>query len=179
MTVRLARGEFEPAAEDLEADMFELTLSFLRSAGLERYEVSNFARPGDEARHNLAYWRHESWLAAGPSASAHIGGHRWKNAPRLDDYLSTDEGGFAPITGLEPPDPRRAAREKIMTGLRIAEGLPAAAVLPLADQDRLGKRLQNWRDAGHLIESGGFWRLTDSGFLIADSIAADLMGAIR
>ncbi|MEX2219786.1 MAG: radical SAM family heme chaperone HemW [Phycisphaerales bacterium] len=132
MTARLKRGEFPRADEDLEVEMHRLTLARLRAAGLERYEVSNYARPGDEARHNLAYWRQEQWLAAGPAASAHVGGHRWKNIPRLDDYLGLDDGGFAPITDHEPPDARRALAERIMTGLRLAEGLDSAAILAAA-----------------------------------------------
>jgi oxygen-independent coproporphyrinogen III oxidase len=179
MTKRLGRGEFVPIDENLEADMYELTLSLLRSRGLDRYEVSNYALPGDEARHNLAYWRHEPWLAAGPSASAHVAGHRWKNTPRLDDYLTIDDRGFAPIIDLELPDAPRAAREQIMTGLRISEGLEISAILPRADEPMLRRRTLRWIESGHLIESGRFWRLSDAGFLIADSIAADLMGAVR
>ncbi|MFI4898367.1 MAG: radical SAM family heme chaperone HemW, partial [Phycisphaerales bacterium JB059] len=123
MTARLERHEFEPADEDVEADMYELTLERLAASGLERYEVSNFARPGRECAHNLAYWRQRDWLAAGPSASGHIAGRRWKNAARLDDYLRTDDEGFAPIMEHEPPDGRRAVSERIMTGIRLREGL--------------------------------------------------------
>lgn len=179
MTARLQRGEISPAAEDLEADMYELTVSHLRRAGLERYEVSNFARRGDEARHNLAYWRQEQWLAAGPSASAHVAGHRWKNTPRLDDYLSMSDDGFAPIVDHEPPDACRALKERIMTGLRLAEGLDSATVLHAAPrQDHLASRARTWTESGHLQDRDGRWMLTDSGFLIADAIAADLMAAI-
>lgn len=178
MTARLARGEFAPADEDLEVAMYEATLATLRAAGLERYEVSNYAKPGDEARHNLAYWRQDPWLAAGPSASAHIGGHRWKNAPRLDDYLNQDDNGFAPIVDHEPPDPKRALSERIMTGLRLAEGLDCREILA----GHAGPRLESIAHAaaarGHLTLSPGRWTLTDAGFLLADAIAADLMAAL-
>jgi oxygen-independent coproporphyrinogen III oxidase len=179
MTARLKRGDFAPADEDLEADMYQCTLAMLRAAGLERYEVSNYARPGDESRHNLAYWRQEQWLAAGPSASAHVQGHRWKNTPRLDDYLALDDDGFAPITDHETPDPRRALAERIMTGLRLAEGLDASATCAAGPRPAaLLQRAERWATTGHLIDSGARWRLTDPGFLIADSIAADLMAAL-
>lgn len=199
MTARLKRGEFTPADEDDEVEMFGATLRLLRAAGLERYEVSNFARPGDECRHNLAYWRQEQWLAAGPSASAHVAGHRWKNVARLDDYLAVDDGGFAPITDHEPPDPARALRERIMTGLRLAEGLDAETILADAaalgapevqpDSPRrhkshgeepgaLGAVVARSRGRGLLTTDSGRWRLTDAGFLFADGIAADLMGAV-
>ncbi len=185
MTARLKRGEFEPAPEELEVEMFGATLRLARAAGLERYEVSNYARPGDECRHNLAYWRQEQWLAAGPSASAHVAGHRWKNAPRLDDYLSIDDGGFAPVTDHEAPDPARALRERMMTGLRLAEGLDATAILDemrqIGQMGQIGhmqRRIAHHEGAGRLTASAARWRLTDAGFLFADRVAADLMGAV-
>lgn len=181
MTARLARGEIRAADEDLEVEMYELTLRTLREHGLERYEVSNYARPGAEARHNLAYWRQEPWLAAGPSASAHVGGHRWKNVPRLDDYLDIDEDGFAPIVDHEAPDAKRAMAERIMTGLRLAEGLEAEAILATAADlhptlpARLARATERKIGEGLMACSSGRWRLTDAGFLLADGIAGDLM----
>lgn len=184
MTARLERAEFERTDEDLEADMYELTVDRLRAAGLQRYEVSNFARPDRECAHNLAYWRHEDWLAAGPSASGHFAGHRWKNTPRLDDYLSIDDDGFAPIIEHEPPDARRAVRERIMTGIRLREGLDIDRVC--ADAERVApgarRRLEtsaSWHERLGLLERlDGNWVLTDPGFLMGDRVAGDLMGAL-
>ena len=185
MTARRNRGEFSPAPEDLEIEMFEETLRAVRAKGLERYEVSNFARPGDEARHNLAYWRQEAWLAAGPSASGHFGGHRWKNSPRLDDYLSCDDDGFAPIADHEGPDPVRALSERIMTGLRLAEGLDrrlllsAASALPGGSRsDGVWAAAERFVRSGHLTVSEERWILSDSGFLIADAVAGEMMAAL-
>lgn len=184
MTARLKRGEFRPAPEDSEAEMFESTIRTLRAAGLHRYEVSNFAKPGAECRHNLAYWRQSDWLAAGPSASAHVGGARWKNAPRLDDYLDFTDDGFARIQDLETPDPRRNLSERIMTGLRLAEGLPltiiseAAAGLDAQTLTRFTKAVARQRSMGALEQSGSRLVLTEQGFLVADAVALDLVGAI-
>jgi oxygen-independent coproporphyrinogen-3 oxidase len=187
MTARRDRGEFAPADEETEVAMYETTLAVLRGAGLARYEVSNYARPGDEARHNLVYWRQEPWLAAGPSASGHYAGHRWKNTPRLDDYLTVDDRGFAPIAEHEAPDPQRAVSERIMTGLRLAEGLPVSEVAERLGgvPGRNGTTLDGLRmvaagyaGTGHLAPAADRWTLTDSGFLIADAIAADFMAAL-
>lgn len=184
MTARLERGEFARADEETEIEMFEVTLGAMRAAGLERYEVSNFARPGQECRHNLAYWRQEEWLAAGPSASGHIAGHRWKNVPRLDDYLAGE--GLPEVVDHEPPDARRALAERIMTGLRLAEGLDWASVrVGAAEVCGAGSVARLDRVAGAAVEReqativGGRLRLTDAGFLLADTIAADLMRALR
>lgn len=191
MTVRLKRGEFEPVDEDIEAAMFEHAGAVLAAAGLARYEVSNYAVPGHESLHNLAYWRQEQWLAAGPSASGHVfaaagahprraGGHRWKNIPRLMDYLDTPTG-FAPITDHEPPDAARAVRERIMTGLRLREGLDEADITGDADAAvpgwgaRLAARTREAIDAGHVVAGGGRWRLTPAGVLLADWLAGELM----
>lgn len=182
MTARRDRAEFEPADPDLEADMYELTVRHLRAHGLDRYEVSNFARPGHECRHNLAYWRQDPWLACGPSASGHVDGHRWKNTPRLDTYLTTDEGGLAPIVEHEPPDPRRALAERLMTGVRLREGIDAPRALADATALGAGARLaacaRRRIESAHLADSAGRWAPTDAGFLIADRIAAELMDAL-
>jgi oxygen-independent coproporphyrinogen-3 oxidase len=180
MTARLSRGEFTRCDEDLEADMFCLTLAKIRAAGLDRHEVSNFAKRGDECRHNLAYWRQRNWLAAGPAASAHMNGHRWKNVPRLDDYLNGGGGSFAPITDYEPADATRNLAERIMTGLRISEGLDVEEIVAAARRN--GPRLRTLADRaidhGLLVASDNRWQLTDAGFLVADTIAADFMGAL-
>jgi oxygen-independent coproporphyrinogen III oxidase len=183
MTARLKRGEFTPADEDVEVEMFGVTRDTLRGAGLERYEISNFSAPGEESQHNLAYWRQEQWLAAGPSASAHVGGNRWKNSPRLDDYLNGDTEGFSPVIDHEGPDESRAVREFVMTGIRLSEGLAwdpllerAETVSPGANHrlERTHAKLcaQGWieRDAGRV-------RLTEAGVLMANRVAEALMDA--
>jgi len=184
MTARLERGEFERADHDLEADMYELCVAHLRAHGLDRYEVSNYARPAAECRHNLAYWRQEQWLACGPSASGHVAGWRWKNTPRLDDYLSIDDDGFAPAVDVEAPDPRRALGEALMTGVRLSEGVEIEGVLARARAidgacaARIEAVAARWRGEGRLVESGGRWILTDAGVLVADRVATEFIGAL-
>lgn len=184
MTKRLERGDFPRASEDLEADMFEHTHATLRSAGLERYEVSNFARSGDECRHNIAYWRQDDWLAVGPSASGHVRGVRWKNLPRLDDYLSLQHEGFAAVMDVELPDARRALRERVWTGLRMREGVVCEDVRvhaarldpnPWLAMDNIARRQVA---LGGLVDRDGRWQLTDHGFLIADAVAREFLHAI-
>ncbi|MCK6475358.1 MAG: radical SAM family heme chaperone HemW [Phycisphaerales bacterium] len=199
MTARLKRGEFEPIDEELEVAMHRATWAAVRTAGMERYEVSNFARPGSECRHNMAYWRQRSWLAAGPSASGHLRvadtssgdafalpGHRWKNVPRLDDYLRFDDGsGTSPLADHEGPDAARAVRERIMTGLRLAEGvniaevIDAAAVIAPGSADRLRTIASRLIDRGQMLDLEGRWVLTDEGILFADAIAVEFFGAVE
>jgi oxygen-independent coproporphyrinogen-3 oxidase len=187
MTARLKRGDFAPSPEDLEADMFEHTLATLRSAGLDRYEVSNFAAPGFECQHNLTYWRQHQWLAAGPSASAHVAGVRYKNTPRLDDYLThVSPQGFALVTDVEPFDARRALGEQLWTGLRTREGvdlpaaLAAAAKLTPSAQDKLQHAINRQVTLQAINEHSLPTRLqlTDTGFLFADRIAVEMLDAL-
>lgn len=189
MTKRLAMGEFDPVSEDLEEEMFTHTERTLKSRGLHRYEISNFAWPGDESRHNIAYWLQEQWLAAGPSASGHAwagetmraGSLRWKNVPRLGDYL--DSRGFAPAVDVEQADPSRLIRERIMMGLRLARGIGGAELLAdaRAIDAAAAERLERaWADAqsrGLAEPRADRWVLTDAGFLLGDSVAAELMRA--
>lgn len=179
MTARLKRGEFEPASEDLEIAMMREGWNLLAAHGYERYEVSNFARPGAECRHNMVYWRCGPWLAAGPSASGHVAGHRWKNVPRLDDYLGLDDEGFAAIVDHEPPDESRALREHVWLGLRLAEGVDEQAMLAQAGRTaRVRHVLDSALRRGLIRVEHGRWILTDAGVLLADSVASEFMAAI-
>lgn len=183
MTARMKRGEFEVADEDVEVAMYETTLRAVRARGMERYEVSNYAAPGQECRHNLAYWRGENWLAAGPSASGHFEGHRWKNSARLDDYLTQDDRGFAGIVDWERPDEKRELRERVMTGLRLREGLDEAWLMGRAgavgvDAGGMLRVVDRLCAEGLALRSAGWVRLTDAGMLLADGLAGELMDLV-
>lgn len=193
MTKRLQRGDFQPADETLEIAMYDHTVATLGGAGFERYEVSNFARQGSQCRHNMVYWGHAGdgqWLAAGPSASGHAGGHRWKNIPHLGDWMAGIErtAGYAPIVDHETPDPRRALVERLMLGIRVSAGLPIDELIGAADaMDPSGgaasrlhaaARRQIDRNCLRLTPDATRWALTDLGFHFADGVAAELMAAI-
>jgi oxygen-independent coproporphyrinogen-3 oxidase len=185
MTARMKKGEFSQAPEDLEADLFEHTLATLRRAGLERYEVSNFAKPGDECQHNLAYWRQQDWLAAGPNASAHVRGLRWKNTLRLDDYLHKHVSDFAIVTDVERPDALRNLSERVWTGLRTAEGVHiaetrlAAETAKPAVREAIDRVARRQIELGALHDTHGRWQLTDRGFMIADAVAVAFLEVIE
>lgn len=189
MFARLKRREFEPADEDLEVEMYDLTLDHLAAAGLRRYEVSNYARPGAECRHNLNYWRQGQWLSAGPSASGHVAGWRFKNVPRLDDYLEQSSNAADPrlrdlstVVDPEPPDPRRLLRESLWTGLRLTDGLDAAALLAAFPDAAARQRCQSLSATleaeGLLQREPAAWRLTRAGMLQADAVAVRFMDAV-
>lgn len=188
MTARLNAGEFSAMDEEVEVAMHRVCWRVLREAGLERYEVSNFAKAAAECRHNLAYWRQEGWLAAGPSGSAYAGGHRWKNVPRVDTYLEFDDAGFAGMVDHEGRDDARAIREQLMTGLRLREGVEIASILAEVARvfgARAGEVERKLRSAASRVAGRGWmeadadrWRLSDEGILFADAAARELMGTV-
>ncbi len=184
LTKRLELGAVEPADEDLEADMYLRVVDRLGAAGLERYEISNFARLGAACRHNLVYWRQGAWLAAGPSASGQAGGHAWKNVPRLGDWMASvaASGGWSDVVQHEPPDPRRRLCERIMLGLRLVEGLPIAEVRrqarEIGRESVLAEAMAELGGAGALAADAEHWRLTPESLLHADGIASRLMAIV-
>jgi len=161
---KLQRGEWRQD-EAREIAMFERTRDVLGAAALVDYEISNFALPGFESRHNLAYWRGADYLGLGPSACSTVGGLRWRNAPDTRAYaerIARDES----VRGeMETLDPATRAKERIMFGLRMREGVARTEFGGDA------ARLRELAAHGLAFEAEGRVRLTPRGQLVADSVA--------
>jgi len=178
MTKRLELRQFEPCDEDLEAAMYEATLAATEVAGFEQYEISNFAKPGQACRHNLLYWRNESWWALGPSASGHVAGVRWKNVPNLTRWLAESEERMAPIVDCEEVDADTRAGEILLVGLRLREGVPDAVIDAACQTGRGPARREAIRQAierGLLECVAGRVRFTRAGQLLADEVLVELL----
>jgi len=111
--------------DDVEALRYERADQLLAMAGLEWYEISNWARPGHECRHNLNYWRQGSYRGVGCAAHSHEAGRRWWNLRSPERYLAAIEAGRSPVAGEERLDAGRVALEAAMLGLRTRAGVPA------------------------------------------------------
>jgi len=110
IAVRRRLGQLNSIAEELELAMLFDTRDRMQSAGIPAYEISNFAAPGQECRHNLNYWTGGNYLGLGPSAASHIDGWRWKNRPHLGEWETAVESNSLPAIELEtltPLQPRR------------------------------------------------------------------------
>jgi coproporphyrinogen III oxidase-like Fe-S oxidoreductase len=156
--------------EDRAAACYERADGLLAAAGFAWYELSNWARPGFESRHNLAYWRREPYEAVGPGAHAHDGGagRRW-NAARLEGYVQALAGPAPrlPPGGSEVVDPGTQAADAAMLGLRLREGIaPDLAALP-----GIAGAVE-WGRAHGLVHAGpdDRFRLTLRGRLLADEV---------
>jgi oxygen-independent coproporphyrinogen-3 oxidase len=165
-------GQIERCDESVEADMYELTIELLTSAGFEHYEISNFARPGFRCRHNMMYWRNRNWLAIGPAAAGHLAGMRWKNVADLQVYLQSR--GPAPVQWIEQLDGDRSIGEQLMLGLRLTEGVPLQWLIDRTEPPRRAAIDRLCTD-GLLEKTASHLRLTRRGLLTADSVAAELV----
>jgi oxygen-independent coproporphyrinogen-3 oxidase len=114
----LIQGKFAPIDEDTDAGMYETTFDILSKSGFERYEVSNYAKPGKRCRHNLIYWQCGEYLGFGPSANGHIGGARYWNFKNIDAYISAVSNRNLPVEGNEILTEWQQIEEAIMLGLR-------------------------------------------------------------
>jgi oxygen-independent coproporphyrinogen-3 oxidase len=124
----VARGRLVLPEDDALAEMYDLTRERLAAAGFAQYEISNWARPGQESRHNLTYWRDEPWLGVGAGAASSLGGRRWKNTPVLERYIaSVAADGQASRTEDEDPNLATQLLDTVTLGLRLREGLDLAA----------------------------------------------------
>ena len=158
--------------EDRAAAMYELADARLGAAGYAWYEISNWARPGHESRHNLGYWQGTSWEAAGPGAHAFDGRRRRWNAARLDGYLDalTPPDGAPPRLppgGAEELDPAGRAAEAMVLRLRTRAGLDGAAVTNAAVASAL--------DHGLVERAGDRLVLTLRGRLLSNEVFARLV----
>ncbi len=151
--------------EELEIAMFERTRARLGAAGVFGYEISNFARPGFESRHNLGYWRGADYLGLGPSACSTIGGARWRNVENTPLYVERINRGESVREEREELDQATRAKERIMFGLRMREGVDRQE---FAGADAELRRLAT---EGLTVEEAGRVFLTPRGQLLADSVA--------
>jgi oxygen-independent coproporphyrinogen-3 oxidase len=174
---RHAKGQVQGAPEELEVAMHHAACEALGDAGFEHYEISNWAKPGQRCRHNELYWRNDDWLAVGPSASGHASGLRWRNVPRLGDWL--ERGPWSPVQDVERLDEDGRVGEAFMMGLRLLDGMSEARVAELLARGSRGvaRRLAIARHAenGLLEVVSGSLRLTARGRLLASEVAIDLL----
>ena len=162
---KIRRGELPQPDEDTFARRYELIAATLESHGFDWYEVSNWAKPGGECRHNLLYWRGGAWWGAGPGAHSTISPRRFFNVKRPERYADILAQGELPIAEEEHLTDDIQRFEAIMLGLRLKEGVPAGWLEKGVDKHaKLG-----------LLTEGERIAVTDKGRLLVDGIVTDLL----
>jgi oxygen-independent coproporphyrinogen-3 oxidase len=148
---------------ELDAAFFELTMSLLPGTGYEQYEISNYAKPGYECLHNLAYWFGHDYLGLGPSAFSTIGRKRWQNIADTSQYIAQIRAGNDPAAFAETVTEATRKMEINAFGLRTSTGV--------AEKELGTDHINALREEGYVEVFEHRVRLTDKGRMVADSIA--------
>ena len=159
--------------DDEQADLWLELCATLARTGLRHYEISNWAAPGKEARHNLKYWRRVPTLGLGVSAHELWDERRRANVSAIPAYLERLEAGVRPTAMDRPIDEKERTRERIVLGLRLSEGVSDREI-----QDWIGENgdpslsadYATWLGEGWLARSAGRTALTEPGFLVSNEI---------
>jgi len=167
---RIERGDLPGTDDDLMADEYTLADERLTAAGLGWYELSNWAKPGHECRHNLAYWHSRDWLGFGPGAHSHLDGRRWWNHKQPARWASAVARGEVPTAGAEQIGPAEAHEERVLLELRLATGLPLDALTPTE-----AARVPSLIEDGLVTTENDCLALTLKGRLLADKVTLDLL----
>ncbi len=170
LTRRLERGDIAQAPEELIKEMYGILCTETATAGFRHYEISNFARPGFESRHNSSYWDLTPYLGLGPAAhSLGADGIRRFHEPDIRAYLAAPESVVA-----ERETEEERLDDLIMISLRRAAGLDLE-MIPSARLDTLLKAAAPFLESGELIRDGRFLRVPERHWLTTDAIVRDLM----
>ncbi len=163
----IQKNKIAPIDQEKQSNQFLLLMQWLKQAGFEHYEISNFCKPGNHSKHNSNYWSGRAYYGFGPAAHSFDGENtRWWNIANNVLYMQGVQQKL-PITETEVLSPVQRLNEKIMTQLRTSKGLKKELI---TDKNVIAKKIK----AGLLLETETAYVLTNEGKLFADGIAADL-----
>ena len=174
---RVAEGEVLPD-DDQQADLYLWTVGRLERAGLPQYEISNFAKPGHESRHNLRYWLTQPYIGFGPGAHSDFGGRRYSFVRDLEGYIRGVLEGGDVIDASELIPQRERCGEYLMLRLRTTRGVDALEYRNAYFMDfaPLEARLRKFAAQGWAEQTPeGRWRFTPRGFLVSNQLIGDLL----
>ncbi|HUC53269.1 MAG TPA: radical SAM family heme chaperone HemW [Candidatus Cybelea sp.] len=173
----LGGGNYSAGAvpsEDEMAEFYEMAQETLGAAGYHHYEISNWAKPGFESKHNLKYWRREPYLGFGAGAHSFSGVERWANAHDAAAYVAAVESGRLPVEQHERLTAERALEEELFLGLRQLEGIDLARI----ERDygvTLSGRFGPLASAGFLERDGSLVRLAPAKLSVSNEVFVELM----
>jgi oxygen-independent coproporphyrinogen-3 oxidase len=161
-------GAADTPGDELIVELYETAVDRLGAIGLERYEVSNFARPGCESAHNLKYWRREPYVGFGADAHSFDGESRIQNVETATEYVQRWRTGESPVLQSAPANP---VEERFFVGLRLMSG-----ILPKPeDWVRFEQPISRFIRDGLLERDGDHLRLTRRGVLLSNEVFADFI----
>jgi oxygen-independent coproporphyrinogen-3 oxidase len=157
-------GVVEVPSEELTADLYEIAAARLSEMGIVRYEISNFARPGRESRHNLKYWLLEPYIGFGADAHSFDGRQRWSNPESPEEYVNQPRGA-GPVRAPALAD------ERFFVSLRLTGGIRPDP----AEWQRFQEPIQRFLNAGLLEADAGALRLTSRGILLSNEVFQEFL----
>lgn len=172
------RGEIKPPDQDLSADLLELAIDTLTGNGYQHYEISNFARPGAESRHNLAYWQRENYLGLGVAAASCLNQRRFANLTSLPAYRQALAAGQRPLAEEECLEMEQVLGEAVFLALRLARGVDFAAFYAqygVEPQLRYRRQIRRLQKLGLLTVDAAGMRLTRRGLLLGNEVFAEFV----
>jgi oxygen-independent coproporphyrinogen-3 oxidase len=180
LSAQRAAGRVVVVDEETELAMLREARDRLSAAGLPPYEISNYARPGQECQHNLLYWNGGNYAGLGPSAASHVDGRRWRDQPDLAAWESAIEAGRLPVVDFEHLSPDRRAGELAMLQLRLSRGIDFADFAARTGYDARQlwpTLLRRLRDLDLILLDERGCRLSPKGVAVADAIGAEFLSA--
>lgn len=171
-----ARHELEPLDPDTAATLYELTDAMTSEAGIPGYEISNYARRGQESRHNLTYWRYADYAGIGPGAHGRRCGMRTVRHRKPENFMSALARSGHGIADEAQLSPVEAADEALVMGLRLREGVDVDEIAKrfglgaIVDQDRVRRLVAS----GHIERNGTRIALTGRGRLLLDHVLGEI-----
>ena len=176
LAARVAQGEILPD-DDQQADLYLWTVGRLERAGYPQYEISNFAKPGYESRHNLRYWLTQPYIGFGPGAHSDFGGRRYSFVQDLDAYIQGVLQGGDIIDESDIIPKRERCGEYLMLRLRTVQGINEQEYRSTYFMDfaPLQARLEQFRAQGWAEQTDGRWHFTPKGFLLSNQLIGDLL----
>lgn len=178
LAVRKRLGQVAAVEESAELRMMAAARARLKESGFTAYEISNYARPGAECRHNLVYWRGENYIGLGPSAASHLDGRRWKNRPHLGEWERAVAGGTWAADEIETLSPRQRAGELAWLMLRLGEGLiydDYAARAGCDAREVFADQIDQLCGLGLVESDERGLRLSERGIQVADAVASEFL----
>lgn len=170
LAAQIKRGEIVMPNDDLMADMYLLVDQMCNSAGFDWYELSNWAKPGYECQHNIAYWKSANWWGLGPGAHSHVDKKRFWNVKHPTTYKNKLFANESPIADSEFLNEEQLRDESIMLAIRMRTGL-ALELLSDAAQEKIA----SYKSSGHIQVVDGSIQLTAQGRLIADRLVREAL----
>ncbi|SEN03887.1 radical SAM family heme chaperone HemW [Lihuaxuella thermophila] len=173
------RKELPLPSEDEELEMYQLTRSFLEQHGYRQYEVSNFAKPGRESRHNSTYWRNEEFYGLGAGAHGYMNRTRHANIKGIRQYIDQVQSGIRPVAEVYPVSRQEEIENFMILGLRMMEGVSRsrfASRYGMTVEHAFGPILARLTEKGLLQQQGDRITLTEKGLIFGNEVFASFLG---